>query len=1228
MAGGPRCGASAGIAYLLFAAPLALGQHASPPPSPPPENEGQECRSCAANAECETATTMVVPSDVHVLNATDFGRCPNVRDVIVMSQHPIFEAGSFRHAPRLERIRFGNESCVPSETGSVCSFTAEPGAMNSCVGPTDGFGYSTSPLLENAVGCNSCQACGAQPAQFTARSTGPVTRIGQNAFSGCANLRKYVVNSSIPVVILESAFSKAPVLQHVSLGNLLTFIGPYAFENTASLLTVDGGSALEYIGSRAFAGSAASNAVIGGVFPVSNALVDLQPAAFAKSRFKIFDTGKALAVVSHSAFRESQIVVVTLGISITRVEYDAFRDCQKLSKVSIISTTLTAIDENAFSGCTRLRTLLVPGPGLQELGHAAFVNTKALRGFSLGNVHTADFSTAFRGSNCTGDPDFEYQTGGVYANCELAATTPPSCLSATSPPECETAVSIIATDATIGTYAFRTANRSAVPMKLTIGNDVETIEASAFSAYSGDGPHPVQLESLAFESGRTKNLNIGDYAFEGAAPTGSLIFPDYDAGSPISITIGRAAFVVGKFTSIDFRNVVSIGEDAFSQCTSLAAVYFHPGLESIGSEAFYGAPLSEVVFPDTLTSIGAWAFSATNLVRVKFEGVPPMSQAGFFYNTQQLTTLLFPAPAPASSETQSLTSALSYSHLCEFPAVNCSELTTADQVCNGELQDAGDICSVNFSTLFAGHPHVTPAHLDPGPPPNPRNMRMPVGPIPCVPCDPSATAVEGYTRGRTRVPDSIAHIFGTVLDDCPGVTSVTVSPSTRFSSAVASSAFESSALETLVFDPPLSGPSENHHSYTARCIMNKTSWWVNGSLESGGYGTIVAREPIARDRIRCLPCTTDGDDLTVSDSVLWIPPWAFSNCSIPGTVHFHIDGSRGPGEHRGVEEIAEHAFDLTRPGSVLGSVVLPYTLVRKPAEPRFEGLGEFAFRAYTFRKFIVGVPENVQIGSLEESLTQIDGFPNMTRDWWVKRVVVQEPDATTGTEAPCYRSGQSPHPIIAPTAEPVLKTVNSSGCASTALEDEFNVPKVRLARLFGVCDCEEMAPGCYYNGNVNPKATLTGATTDFCPGLGPGSVGPVILPYYDLLLPTGSTPISVNVSGTAYNKGESAACALNFSVYISADTPRSGCDICDASLCAPAGLGLSSRALAFVDKDDEDDGLFEEPPSPPAPPPPTEEPFPVAAIVVISVGSAFILVLLGLRLWRRRRGQRRGQRRK
>ena len=1138
-----------------------------------------------------------------------------------MSQHPIFEAGSFRHAPRLERIRFGNESCVPSKTGSVCSFTAEPGAMNSCVGPTDGFGYSTSPLLSDAVGCNSCQACGAQPAQFTARSTGSVTSIGQNAFAGCANLRKYVVNSSIPVVILESAFSEAPVLQHVSLGNVVTFIGPYAFENTASLLTVDGGSALAHIGLRAFAGSAASNAVIGGVFPVSNALVDLQPAAFAKSRFKIFDTGTALAVVSQSAFRESQIVVVTLGISITRVEYDAFRDCQRLSKVSINSNTLTFIGANAFSGCASLRSLLVPGPGLQELGHAAFVDTASLRTFALGDVHTADFSTAFRGSACTSDPTFVYQPTGVYENCELKSATP-SCLNATSAAGCETAVSIIATSATIGTTAFRTANRSAVPMKLTIGSDVETIETLAFTAY--EGQNLARLESLAFESGRTKNLNIGTYSFSAAAPTGSLIFPDHAAGSSISITIGNDAFFQGKFTSINFRNVVSIGRGAFSLCTSLAAVYFHPGLESIGENAFYGTPLSEVVFPDTLTSIGRIAFSTTNLIRIKFLGVPPMSQPGIFQRTKQLTTLLF--PALASSGPQSLTSALTYelmpSHLCELPAVNCSTLTTANQVCNGELQAAGATCSVTFSPQFTDHPHVTPAHLDPGPPPNPRNMPMPVGPIPCVPCDPSATAVEGYTRGRTLVPDSIAHVFGTVLDDCPSVTSVIVSPSTRFSSAVASSAFESSTLETLVFDPPLSGSPEHHHSYTARCIMNKNLWWVNGSLESGGYGTIVARGSIARDRIRCLPCTTDGDDLTVPDNVLQIPPWAFSNCSIPGTVHFHIDGSRGPEASVGVEQIAEHAFDLTRPGSVLGSVVLPYTLIRKPAEPLEPGLGETAFRADTFRKFIVGVPENVTIGSADGSSPQIDGFPNMPRDWWADRVVVQQPDATTGTQASCYRSGQSPHPIIEPTAEPVLKTVNSSGCASTALEDEFNTPKVRLTRLFGVCNCEEMAPGCYYNGNVNPKATLSGATTEFCPGLGPGSVGPVILPYYDLLLPTGSTPIDVNVSGAAYNKSESAACALTFSVYISADTPRSGCDICDASLCAPAGLGLSSRALAFVDEDDEDDGLFEEAPSPPAPPPPTKESFPVAAIVVISVGSAFILILLGLRLWRRR-GQRR-----
>ena len=415
-----------------------------------------------------------------------------------------------------------------------------------------------------------------------------------------------------------------------------------------------------------------------------------------------------------------------------------------------------------------------------------------------------------------------------------------------------------------------------------------------------------------------------------------------------------------------------------------------------------------------------------------------------------------------------------------------------------------------------------------------------------------------------------------------------------------------------MFDPPLAGRTEDHHSYVARCIMNRNFWWETGAAENGGYGTLVANTGIPRDRVRCIPCTDRGStDLTVPDVVVRIPPWAFSNCSIAGTVHFHIDGSRGLAQSRGVQQIAEHAFDLTRSGSVLGSVVIPYTLVNNPLEPLFDGLGEYAFRASRFTSFLVGVPEGVR-----PNTTTAAGFPNFPRDWWMKRLAVQDELRDT-----CYSTGSSAL-LINPESEALHNHVKASPECDETLVERFNEPPVRLSRLFSVCKCEEMESGCFYDGRVNPKATLPNATTQHCSRGRAGRVGPVILPYYKQLLPSGATPIRVNVSGSFYNSSEPAACTVTFDVYISADAIRSDCDVCDASQCVPSGLDLVAQGLAFVDEDDTEDGLVDADPFAPEPTQTPEEPLPVAAIVAISIGSAFILTLLGIRLWRRRRHKR------
>lgn len=57
------------------------------------------------------------------------------------------------------------------------------------------------------------------------------------------------------------------------------------------------------------------------------------------------------------------------------------------------------------------------------------------------------------------------------------------------------------------------------------------------------------------------------------------------------------------------KNVKSIGYEAFKNCTALEKVTLNAGLEEVRDCAFVGCPnLKEVIIPETVTSVGAYAF--------------------------------------------------------------------------------------------------------------------------------------------------------------------------------------------------------------------------------------------------------------------------------------------------------------------------------------------------------------------------------------------------------------------------------------------------------------------------------------------------------------------------------------------------------------------------------------------------------------------------------------------
>ena len=296
--------------------------------------------------------------------------------------------------------------------------------------------------------------------------------------------------------------------------------------------------------------------------------------------------------IGEAAFFEcNSLTTVVIPGSVKNIHKQAFCQCANLSSVTMESG-LTTIGEGAFQNCTKLTSVIIPN-SVKNIEDDAFFNCR-LESITLPDSLTIIGNSAFYGNKIDSliIPNSVKSIGSeAFYNCYDLKF-------------------VIIGDSveSIGDRAFfQCFDLSSV----VFGKSVSYVGEDAFRR-SLNGRFPLtKAEYSSIESFfRIKNAPTTEHLYVAGKEITDLVVPNFVT------TIDSCAFYsIYSLTSVIIGDSVeSIGYGAFRYCSNLASVTFGKSLKSIGSFAFCGCrSLKSINISDAVTKIDTSAFDGCNI---------------------------------------------------------------------------------------------------------------------------------------------------------------------------------------------------------------------------------------------------------------------------------------------------------------------------------------------------------------------------------------------------------------------------------------------------------------------------------------------------------------------------------------------------------------------------------------------------------------------------------------
>ena len=320
---------------------------------------------------------------------------------------------------------------------------------------------------------------------------------------------------------------------------------------------------------------------------------------------------KGTKVVCDRAFFDCRFLSnIVITDSVNCIGDGAFDNCSSLCSV-VISDSVTSIGNNAFSGCSSLCSGVIPN-GVTRIGDCVFQLCSSLTSFVIPDGVTSIEKSAF--NSCS----------------SLRSVVIPNSVTSIGNRAfglCKSLTNIVIPDSvtTIGGSAFSGCKSLS---SVVIPESVVNLKGNPFCRWNGElkclSPYFIYDNKVLFDKDKSKIIAFRD------KNTTSYVIPDYVT------SIGDSAFsdCSSLFDIVIPDSVNSIGNDAFWCCSSLRSVVISDSVTSIGGGAFLGcSDLADIVIPNSVTNIRDWAFFGCSSLSdiVIPDGVTSIGNRAFAY---------------------------------------------------------------------------------------------------------------------------------------------------------------------------------------------------------------------------------------------------------------------------------------------------------------------------------------------------------------------------------------------------------------------------------------------------------------------------------------------------------------------------------------------------------------------------------------------------------------------